>query len=1076
MHKNNVMYHYCISLLGLFILVGAKKPSDKKQQAVWRLECELGVISDADCPIDGSWAPWSPWSRCIGPCDDMGRRRRIRECNNPSPSPDGLPCSGTDQESEPCYITNCTLDDYRKLIEGDAIRNEALRLLEAVPALAERCLTLECPFEAIEVSLEHDNTWQFSPESLWNALQCVKHNLGCLVVGEWGPWSEWSSCGSRCGYGLRWRFRKCDMPPPSSAHLICTGTPLQVKECQGDQCAIHKRDSGGNWSKWGPWTACSESCGVGIKRRKRTCIETNTPRIFSSWGTHCRGQYDQIEVCESKECKLDGGWSGWGAWGPCSQSCGAGRRSRFRSCSRPEPAGSGKFCTGPRIEVGSCHLRPCKTFTHTVALFNGESSLRFDFKNKRSTFFHFYTRFLPLSPRGTLVRRGKVHNPLVRLSLQKWHICLDVSGRSPSCTVSRLCSRNVIEPAQWHSVLVTVTSSSATMRLNDEPESIRSTFSCDPELPNDKMNIVIGERLHGEIQEFILNFIPLCIQLSCSDKCKSGYCPRSGSNIAYESAGAEESFIILDYDQFLRLPCVANPDEWQIKLTIKSQLDTGIIIFMQDRNTSTWLLFYLQNLRIKLKLAVMNFRFESISSSDYLPDQWIDIILSKKRGTNVIEASINHHERLHVLFEDFANEDIVETYKEHYKTTSKGHESNLVVCTEEYFVGGVPDNVKSYIASENVTPLSGIIASITVNKDLLDLKELSMERFKDNSVQVSSRTASVSGSYYETTWGKSQRLNLTCLHARTTRSPNSAHWLFLDSTISNAMKVKSVRSVNDGRVLRLVATASNDIRGFYTCRAYRDKRYKNIVTYGVLGQFDYKLSGPDLTTTIAVITTVMLVLGTLACLFIEGFHDIRNGYGFFRDAHFTPEEEAEAVCEYIDQNMHLMASKHAADVSKARARRLGREMAYYPSSVERPESFIMADNLTGVESCPSEPEGLPALPDVRSSNIETHKAFRCESFISSPQHGSVYSPKTRLTSTSSHEMISPRVLCSRLLLGHHLHLSKSAVKFRKNKRPMWPQKQRSELLTIKSSSQMAQPLAQKILQRFQKLKSEDLIM
>lgn len=1060
--------HY-LSFVGLLILVETKKPNDKQQQAVWRLECELGVITDVECPVDGGWTPWSPWSACAGSCDEVGRRRRGRACDNPPPSRDGRPCSGSDHQLEPCYITNCTIHDYRKLVKGNAVRSNALRLLEAVPILLECCL-MDCTFEAIEGALMIDNTWQFNAESLWNALQCVKHNLGCHVVGEWGSWGKWSTCGARCGYGLRWRRRKCDTPPPSNSHLFCSGTPLQVDECKGDQCTIPRRDSGGNWSNWGQWSPCSVNCGIGIRRRVRVCLETSTPiHLFGSWGTHCRGQHYQLEVCESKDCKLDGGWSGWAAWGPCSQSCGGGRRSRTRSCTRPEPAGSGAFCSGPRIEVGSCHLKPCKTFSHSVAVFNSESFLQYDFKNKRSTFFHFYVRFLPLSPHGILVRRGDMQNPLVRLSLEKWHVCLDAGGMSPSCTMSRLCSRNVVEPAMWHSILVTVTSGGTTMRIDDELEPLKFTFTCDPDLPNDKVNIIVGERLHGEIQELILNFIPLCLRTDRKGTEKSGNCPQSGSNIAYEHAGAEEAYLTLDNDYYLRLPCSADQDNWQIKLTMKSQTETGTVIFMQGQNSHTWLVLYLQNMRMKLKLADKESRTESISLSDYPPNQWLDIVLSKNQGTGAIEASINAHERLHVLFEDIPNIN-GQLYINDYKTNSIDHnKSSLLLCCDEYFVGGVPKEVKTSIQNEDFTPLSGVVASVTVNNVLLDLNDFSKECSKDDNVQVSSRTASVSGSYYETAWGQSKRLNLTCLHAYSSRSPNSAHWLLLDSTMSGSHSDKPVRSLDNGKVLRLVTTASNDVRGFYTCRAHRDKRQKNIVTYGVLGQVDHKLSGPDLTTTIAVFTTLSLVLGTLVCLFIEGIHDIRDGYGFFRDAHFSPEEEAEVVCDFIDQNMHLMTSKHAAEVAKARARRIARDS---DSVIEKPDNLMIKDIISTEESTPA--EAMPVLPGVKSSvDKTTHEAFRCvQSFVSSPRHGSISSPKTKLTTSSSIELQSPRLLCSRLFLGKHLHVSRGSL-FSKNKKSRLPRKAKPELLTIKSSGYMTQPLAHKILQRFEELKSDD---
>lgn len=1089
----NFYKYFSLWLVCLLLMIQTKKPSGKRQQAVWRLECELGIITDTDCPIDGGWSPWSAWSSCQGSCDDVGHRHRTRECINPPPSQDGAPCGGPDEETELCYLTNCTVTDFRKLVKGDFARMDALHQLEAVPALMERCLQMECPFEAIEAALAFDNTWQLNSESLWNALQCVKRNLGCSVAGEWGAWGAWSACGARCGRGLRWRLRRCDTPAPSDARLACAGPPLQADICIGDQCAITSHDSGGSWGEWSQWSPCSEKCGAGVRRRRRVCHETDTPPTSGTWGTHCRGQHDQLEVCENSVCYLDGVWSGWGSWGPCSQTCGAGRRSRTRTCTRPMPQGGGTPCVGPRTEVGSCHLFPCEALSHMVAIFHGESALHYNFDNKRATLYHFFMRFMPLSPHGTLVRREAGQNSYIRLSLQKWHVCLDACGSSRSCCLPRSCSHINIEPAAWHSALITVTSDAATLRLDDASTGLRSTWPCDPELPDDKMKIYVGEKLHGQVQELILNFIPLNMNINRNQRArKTDFYPVAASNIEYEKASTDEAYLPIKNEQYLRLPCFENQDEWRLELTLKTKKEAGTILFLKNDISNNWLHLYLQNMRIKMKLALDNFRSESSSTAESSPDQWLDVIVSKKQETHAIEATINAGERLHVLFE----EEVARSRRESHTTgkstqssiknpsnvTIVNHKANIIfaLCTDEFYTGGVPNDVKKYVNEEFAT-FSGVIASIRQNGVLLDLHEYSIERYKEDKVQVSSRTASVSGSYHETAWGKSNRLNLTCLHARTARSPHMASWLFLDTAVSGTLRDKTVRSIDDGRVLRLVATADNDLRGFYTCRAHSNRRTRNIVTYGVLGKIQYKLTGPDTTTAIAVVTTLILVLGTLTWLIIEGVHDIRNGYGFFRDAHLSPKEEAEAVCRYIDQNMNLIGSKSAAKVAKARAKRRGRQLATRSSFAAQEPQGLMQESIQPEQSenTPSEPEGLPALPEVKSSGAEpSHDVYRIEPcYVSSPRHGSMPSPKTRVTSSSSFELVSPRVLCSQLLLTKRTTSKESVISKKKAARTTLTttlRKTRASLMTIKSSAGVDPSPAQKILQKFQQLKGGDI--
>ncbi|XP_023942661.2 uncharacterized protein LOC112049114 [Bicyclus anynana] len=1082
-----------IIFLTTVCLVRTKKPFSKQLEATWRLECELGIISNVDCPIDGGWSPWAPWSVCHGTCDNVGHRKRLRECNNPSPSKDGMPCSGLDEEIESCYLNNCTTNDYRRLVEGDNSREQALNQLEAVPAFMDRCLQMECPFEAVEVALASENTWQLNSESLWNALQCVKHDIGCPVTGEWGTWGPWSLCGARCGKGQRWRTRKCDTPSPSDAHLVCPDTPLQNEECEGDQCAIDEEYSesniSGSWSEWGEWTKCSEDCGFGIQRRKRTCIEKHISNFALTWGTHCRGQYDDLQVCSNKKCLLNGGWSGWRAWGPCSQSCGAGRRSRSRSCTRPIPSGDGIACLGPKVEVGTCHLIPCEVYTHMIGVFNGDSFLHYYFPRKRSTFFHFYIRFMPLSPHGNLIRRGTQY-PLIRLSLLRWHVCLDVNGILKSCSIPRMCSNIALEPATWNTIVLTVTNEAASFRLNDAQTSIHGLFPCDPEFKNDVMNIYLCERFHGEVQEFILNFIPLNMIIERESKTdQSDFFPSSASNMAYEKANMEEAYLNIQKDQYLRLPCSLIQEEWNLEVTIKSKRDGGTFIFVPTSNNK-WFYMTLQNMRIKMKLTHDDFKSEATSSTEFLPDEWISITVDKKRETNTIEVALNAGERLHVfLIEDLRrHQDTSKRFRScntlknvidekqstknlQFKTYNNGTKQ-IEICTDEFFVGGVPWNIQNSLF-EDITPFSGVIAYLKVNNKLLDLHDYTTERDKDGVVQVSSRTASISGSYHETTWGESNKLNLTCLYARNSRS-SAAYWLYLDTVIKFN---NNVRPDDNGRVLRLIiVTTNNDPKGFYTCRVRDNLRTRNYVTYGVLGKINYRRSRPDTISVIAVCTTLGLVIFTLAWLILEGYYDIRDGYGFYRDAHLSPEEEAEVVCKYIDQNMHLIGSESAVNIAKANARRRGRTLASRASFGLHEHGVLNIEKHLGEKLSkyvPNEPE--ISLPEKKILDIgPSQEAFRCEpTYVSSPCHGSnITSCGAKLTSSSS-PITSPRLLCSRLLMTKYKSVHKERFHKNKSRGSNLHAKDKPRLLTIKSSVIFNKSPVQKVLQKFSDLKSVD---
>jgi len=57
----------------------------------------------------------------------------------------------------------------------------------------------------------------------------------------------------------------------------------------------------------------------------------------------------------------DGNYTAWSEWTDCSNECGPGTQERERSCTNPEPLGSGAGCEplGPSTESRSCQVKEC---------------------------------------------------------------------------------------------------------------------------------------------------------------------------------------------------------------------------------------------------------------------------------------------------------------------------------------------------------------------------------------------------------------------------------------------------------------------------------------------------------------------------------------------------------------------------------------------------------------------------------------------------------------------------------------------------------------------------------------------
>uniref|UniRef100_A0A8C2X4U9 ADAM metallopeptidase with thrombospondin type 1 motif 5 n=1 Tax=Cyclopterus lumpus TaxID=8103 RepID=A0A8C2X4U9_CYCLU len=54
-----------------------------------------------------------------------------------------------------------------------------------------------------------------------------------------------------------------------------------------------------------------------------------------------------------------GSWSSWGPWGACSRTCGGGVQFAQRLCNNPPPRNNGRYCTGKRAIYRSCNVPPC---------------------------------------------------------------------------------------------------------------------------------------------------------------------------------------------------------------------------------------------------------------------------------------------------------------------------------------------------------------------------------------------------------------------------------------------------------------------------------------------------------------------------------------------------------------------------------------------------------------------------------------------------------------------------------------------------------------------------------------------
>ena len=179
------------------------------------------------------------------------------------------------------------------------------------------------------------------------------HIKPCRIDGAWSEWSPWSPCSRTCGMAVKRRRRSCTNPMPQHGGAQCDGgfSQSQNRICMGSPCVDNIK-----WTSWSEFSRCSVTCGKGERVRRRFCINDHEETVSG-----CRGNKTIIVECTSGPCPIDGGWSVWSVWSRCHPiQC---KKVRTRNCSQPTPAHGGKYCLGRFTDHYDCHPKDCFVYS-----------------------------------------------------------------------------------------------------------------------------------------------------------------------------------------------------------------------------------------------------------------------------------------------------------------------------------------------------------------------------------------------------------------------------------------------------------------------------------------------------------------------------------------------------------------------------------------------------------------------------------------------------------------------------------------------------------------------------------------
>ncbi|XP_039266345.2 SCO-spondin-like [Styela clava] len=175
-----------------------------------------------------------------------------------------------------------------------------------------------------------------------------------------GPWSQWTACSQSCDLGQRRRIRS-KLAHPSLLVFFkkgCNDVEVDIEDCKIGTCNIHEENT--TRTNQRKWTKWG-GCSV-------SCGNGGWMNRYRKCSTMLNNRCQEKEV-ETKKCDIplppcsrDGSWGEWQTWSQCSSTCISNTctpfRSRVRKCDDPLPMGEGEYCAGSATDIAECNHLP----------------------------------------------------------------------------------------------------------------------------------------------------------------------------------------------------------------------------------------------------------------------------------------------------------------------------------------------------------------------------------------------------------------------------------------------------------------------------------------------------------------------------------------------------------------------------------------------------------------------------------------------------------------------------------------------------------------------------------------------
>ena len=179
---------------------------------------------------------------------------------------------------------------------------------------------------------------QYAPLPVTTVGQTEGKNAALRVM------SQCTACDKTCGTGSR-ICRRSILQPPKFGGTLCPSLYKAIK-CATQPCKVDCVVA-----KWGPWGACTKTCGLGHSTRSRAILDRPL-----HGGKGCP-PVTQTKECNAAMCAIDCVVGPWGECALCSKTCGVGAQACEREVQVQAMYG-GKVCPQLKAKI-SCAPDPC---------------------------------------------------------------------------------------------------------------------------------------------------------------------------------------------------------------------------------------------------------------------------------------------------------------------------------------------------------------------------------------------------------------------------------------------------------------------------------------------------------------------------------------------------------------------------------------------------------------------------------------------------------------------------------------------------------------------------------------------